>query len=108
MNCAAPAQRSDVDRRVGDEFVDLLLADDEWVDAEFDAIIAASCGAEAGNPNSSDRGFRRPGFPHAPVENTAAQDRETPAPSVTLPRAPGRIRSPPVVSGCTDPSEGRW
>ena len=49
------------------EFVDLLLADDEWVRREFDALVAAGWdGAVPTGPEASQgaRWPRRPGYDH--------------------------------------------
>jgi hypothetical protein len=46
------------------EFVDLLVADDEWVDREFEALVAAGWGVVppvGPAPGSAPRWPRRPG-----------------------------------------------
>ena len=72
-------------------FADLVYADQQLVDAEFDALIAASYG----KPPAPPRVPPRPGIPHPPVP------RPLPGPPATTPALAtgpehGRQRSPPA------------
>ena len=52
------------------DFVDLLIADDEWVRQEFDALVAAGWGGAKPPrpaPEQGSRWPRRPGYPHHPT-----------------------------------------
>jgi hypothetical protein len=52
------------------EFADLLVADDEWVRREFDAIVAAGWGGVAPPRPAPEQGAhwpRRPGFDARPT-----------------------------------------
>ena len=76
-------------------FVDLICADPQWLDAEFDALIAASFSEPpASPPPAPPRVPPRPGIPRPTCR------RPSPGPvAVTSPAtrpAHGRQRSPPV------------
>jgi len=77
-------------------FADLVYADQQLVDAEFDALIAASYGKPpAPPPPAPPRVPPRPGIPHPPVP------RPLPGPPATTPALAtgpehGRQRSPPA------------
>lgn len=77
-------------------FADVVYADQQLVDADFDALIAACYGKPpAPPPPAPPRVPPRPGIPHPPVP------RPLPGPAATTP-APatgpehGRQRSPPA------------
>jgi hypothetical protein len=74
------------------EFADVLMADDQWVREEFDALIAAGWGDDVPpgpEPLQGSRWPRRPGYEHRP----------TPLPRPNEPRrdkvAPSHQRGPP-------------
>jgi hypothetical protein len=75
-------------------FLDLILADDEWVDAEFDAIVAVSWPRlrPPARPGPSGNS-RPPAGQHRPA-NTAARLRHIRRGCVRT-SAHGRERSPP-------------
>jgi hypothetical protein len=77
------------------EFMDVLVADDQWVREEFDALIAAGWGdGVPPGPESlqGSRWPRRPGYDH----------RSTPVPRPDEPtrdeRSPSHQRGPPAPS----------
>jgi hypothetical protein len=83
-------------REDGAAFVDIVYADQDWVDAEFAELIAASFGGPpAPPPPAPPRVPSRPGTPPPPPSQRAA-----PGPAVLLfplaGPARGRQRSPPA------------
>src|SRR5436305_7788322 len=72
-------------REAGAAFGDVVYADQQWVDAEFDALIAAS--------------FGEPPAPPPP-----APPRVPPRPGTPCP--PSRRRPPPGPAACTIPATG--
>jgi hypothetical protein len=77
-------------------FADVVYADQDWVDAEFDGIVAAFLGGPpAPPPPAPPRVPPRPGTPPPPHSRR-------PAPGPTVPLFPaaglgrGRQRSPPA------------
>jgi hypothetical protein len=75
------------------EFADVLMADDQWVREEFDALIAAGWGDDVPpcpEPLQGSRWPRRPGYDH----------RSTPVPRPEVPRpddvSPAHQRGPPA------------
>jgi hypothetical protein len=85
-------QGADVLRQA--DFVDILLADPEWVNAEFDAIVAAGLGTP---PR-----FSRPVRPNrGPRDNPRRDTRPVHHPSVGDPgrAVPARQRGPPGAGG---------
>jgi hypothetical protein len=80
-----------------EELVDLLCADEEWLRAEFDSLVAASWGA--GRPTRPGRGAS-PGPPRGSRLGQRPHLVLTRAPSSTAPVPvadwTGRSRSPPV------------
>jgi hypothetical protein len=97
---------ADCTRSAEEEFLDLLLADDDLLRAEFDAIIAAEWPEPpADRPGSSVAGRPPGGGP----SRRAADPVRGP---VSRPRHPGiggwaRQRSPPVRHPTHDRQEGR-
>lgn len=82
-------------REAGAAFVDVVYADQQWVDAEFDALISASFSEPpAPPPPAPPRVPPRPGTPPPPSR------RSGPGPSaITSPATGpgcGRQRSPPA------------
>jgi hypothetical protein len=76
-------------------FADVVYADQQLVDAEFDALIAASYGKPPAPPPAPPRVPPRPGNPHPPAP------RPLPGPPATTPSLAtgpehGRQRSPPA------------
>ena len=72
-------------------FADLICTDQQWVDAEFDALISASFS----EPPAPPRVPPRPGTPPPPSRQPPAR----PAAAICLPAAGpdhGRQRSPPA------------
>jgi hypothetical protein len=80
-------------RSVVAEFVDLLIADDEWVQREFEALVAADAGdvvPPRPAPRQGARWPRRPGYdgrpasvhkPEEPVRRGSAQAHQRGPPS---------------------------
>jgi hypothetical protein len=82
-------------REAGTAFADIVYADQQWVDAEFDALISASFSEPpAPPPPAPPRVPPRPGTPPPPSRQLA------PGPVATTFRATGpdhgRQRSPPA------------
>src|ERR1700710_332489 len=79
-----------------EEFADLLVADDEWVRREFEAIVAAGWGGVVPPCPAPSQGARRPRRPRY-------DDRLTPGPRLhgvdTGRMATTRQRGPPGPSG---------
>ncbi|MGW5719882.1 hypothetical protein ACWEVP_27210 [Amycolatopsis sp. NPDC003865] len=75
--------------RPAGEFADLVLADPAWLEAEFDAIVAANFGP----PPPRFPAPRASGFPHLPVGRT--RSRRPPRVRAPAGRCPRRERSPP-------------
>jgi hypothetical protein len=76
-------------------FADLICADPEWLDAEFDALIGASFGEPpAPPPPAPPRLPPRPGIPRPPSRRARPGPAATPSPA-TGPHH-GRQRSPPA------------
>jgi hypothetical protein len=99
-----------LDQQIGDDFLDLLVADTDWVDAEFDAIIAAGWNPGGDNGRPSDRPLAAGGSqpetdpPLGTVGHRRPRSRVAVAPATQR-----RGRSPPARNvlplGLT---EGRW
>jgi hypothetical protein len=77
------------------EFVDLLVADDAWVDQEFDALVAAEWGDAAPPrpaPQQRARWPRQPGYDDRPTSvprpTEAARDTRTRSPQRGPPGVP--------------------
>lgn len=86
-------------REDGAAFADVVYADQDWVDAEFAALVAASLGGPpAPPPPPSAQVPPRPGIPPLPSSRRRAL-----GPAVVLfpPAGParGRQRSPPALPG---------
>jgi hypothetical protein len=76
-------------------FADLICAEAQWLDAEFDALIAASFGRPpAPPPSAPPRVPPRPGTPRPPSGRLSAAAAGTTSPAT----GPGhrRQRSPPA------------
>jgi len=83
-------------REAGAAFADIVYADQQWVDAEFDALISASfTRPPAPPPPAPPRVPPRPGNPSAPPRQPAAGLAAIPAGPAAGP-ARGRQRSPPT------------
>jgi hypothetical protein len=89
-----PTVRCSVTHRTAStvEFVDLLVADDDWVRREFDAIVAAGWGDAGSPPQAPRQAAHRP-------RRVGTHDRPTrvPRPSRLLDGdpSPAHQRSPP-------------
>src|ERR1700757_512823 len=82
-------------REDGAAFADVVYADQDWVDAEFAELVAASLsGPPAPPPPAPPRVPPRPGSPPPPSRRTAPGPAVTAVPA-TRPRH-GRQRSPPA------------
>jgi len=94
-------------REAGAAFADVVYADQQWVDAEFDALISASFSRPpAPPPPAPPRVPPRPGNPFPPSRPPAAGLVGLPRPSVGPAR--GRQRSPPAGHRAIAPaSDGR-
>jgi hypothetical protein len=91
-------------REDGAAFADVVYADQDWVDAEFAELIAASLGGPpAPLPPAPPRVPPRPGTPPPPPSR-----RPAPGPAVLLfpaaGRARGRQRSPPARPRASRPA----
>jgi hypothetical protein len=76
-------------------FADVVYADQQWVDAEFDALISASYGEPpAPPPPAPPRVPPSPGIPRPPSRRPAPGPAAT-TPSVAAGPEHGRQRSPP-------------
>jgi hypothetical protein len=84
-------------REAGAAFADVVYADQQWVDAEFDALISAAFS----EPPAPPRVPPRPGNPSTPSRQPAAGLAAIPAGTAAGP-ARGRQRSPParLLAGC--------
>jgi hypothetical protein len=83
---------ANVDRTIDDAFLDLVSRDDDFVRAEFDALVAACWQDPAPPPPAPPRPHgRAPAWPAPPPP-------EPPGPAPFVPPAPirGRQRSPPT------------
>jgi hypothetical protein len=79
-------------------FADVVYADQQWVDAEFDALISASYGEPpAPPPPAPSRVPPRPGIPRPPSRRPAPGPAATP--SLAAGPEHGRQRSPPPELG---------
>jgi hypothetical protein len=92
-------------------FADLICADPQWLDAEFDALISASFSEPPAPPRPAPpRIPPRPGFPRRPP---SWRPPSGPAAVIASPTEPGhgRQRSPParLPAGrqARDPEQGR-
>jgi hypothetical protein len=89
-------------REAGAAFADVVYADQQWVDAEFDALISAAFSEPpAPPPPAPPRVPPRPGNPSTPSRQPAAGLAAIPAGPAAGP-ARGRQRSPParLLAGC--------
>jgi hypothetical protein len=76
-------------------FADLICADPQWLDAEFDALIAASFSEPpAAPPPAPPRVPPRPGIPCPPSPRPSSGSAAATCPAIRP--AHGRQRSPPV------------
>jgi len=83
-------------REAGAAFADVVFADQQWVDAEFDALISASFSEPpAPPPPAPPRVPPRPGNPSTPSRQPAVGLAAIPAGPAAGP-ARGRQRSPPT------------
>jgi hypothetical protein len=83
-------------REAGAAFADVVYADQQWVDAEFDALISAAfSGPPAPPPPAPPRVPPRPGSPFPPSRQPEAGSPATTAGPAGGP-ARGRQRSPPA------------
>ncbi|MER6798957.1 hypothetical protein [Amycolatopsis mediterranei] len=82
--------------RAGDGFAELVLAEPEWVRAEFDAIVAANFGPP---PPPVPAARRRPGVPR-PV---AGRPRRRPGARLLAGKCPRRERAPPRLRTRSEP-----
>jgi hypothetical protein len=81
-------------REAGAAFADVVYADQQWVDAEFDALISASFSEPpAPPPPAPPRVPPRPGNPFPPSRQPAAGPVDLDRPAACP--AHGRQRSPP-------------
>ena len=79
-------------------FADLICAEPQWLDAEFDALIAASFSEPPGRPPPAPpRVPPRPGTPPPPSRRPASFPAMTGCTATTGPEH-GRQRSPPGAS----------
>ncbi len=82
-------------REAGAAFTDVVYADQQWVDAEFDALISASFSEPpAPPPPAPPRVPPRPGTPPPPSRRTAQCPAALPWPAAGPDH--GRQRSPPA------------
>ena len=82
-------------RETGAAFVDLICADPQWLDAEFDALISASFSEPpAPPPPAPPRVPPRPGIPCPPSRQPSPGPAAVTSPAIRS--AHGRQRSPPV------------
>ena len=82
-------------RETGESFADLICADPQWLDAEFDALISASFSEPPAPPRPAPpRVPPRPGYPCQPSRRPAP-GLVTVTPPVTRPDL-SRERSPPA------------
>jgi hypothetical protein len=82
-------------REAGAAFVDLICADPQWLDAEFDALISASFSEPpAPPPPAPPRVPPRPGIPCPPSRRPSPGPAAVTSPAIRP--AHGRQRSPPV------------
>jgi len=73
------------------EFVDLLVADDDWVRGEFEAIVAAGWGGvvpPCPAPRQGPHWPRRPGYDHRPTPVQPMRELLTADPAPTRQRGP--------------------
>jgi hypothetical protein len=76
-------------------FADLICADPQWLDAEFDALISASFSEPPAPPRPAPPWVPpRPGFPCRPLPRRPCPGLVTVIPPAIRPD-PGRQRSPP-------------
>jgi hypothetical protein len=73
-------------------WVDLLVADDDWVRREFEEIVAAGWGGEAPPPLAPHQGARRP---HRPGHDARPAPARQPADVLEENEASARQRGPP-------------
>ena len=84
-------------REAGATFADVVYADQQWVDAEFDALISASfCEPPAPPPPAPPRVPPRPGTPFPPSRRPAFGPAAAAFPVTGLDH--GRQHSPPARS----------
>jgi hypothetical protein len=82
-------------REAGAAFADVVYADQQWVDAEFDALISASFSEPpAPPPPAPPRVPPHPGTPPPPSRRPAPGQAARTAPAAGLDH--GRQRSPPA------------
>src|SRR5512142_8108 len=81
-------------RAAGAAFADVVYADQQWVDAEFDALISASFSEPPAPPPAPPRVPPHPGTPYPPSRRPAPCPAARAFP-VTGP-GHGRQRSPPA------------
>jgi hypothetical protein len=82
-------------RETGAAFADVVYADQQWVDAEFDALISASFSEPpAPPPPAQPRVPPRPGIPPPPSRHPGRVPAVITAPVTGL--GHGRQRSPPA------------
>ncbi len=86
-----------IDQRINDDFLDLLTADDDWINAEFDAIIAAGWnpGADDGKPSGRRPPADGSPSPTGPPQGSAGGRPRRPSSTAATP-ARGRGRAPPA------------
>src|SRR5690242_521475 len=83
-------------RETGESFADLICADPQWLDAEFDALISASFSEPPAPPRPAPpRVPPRPGYPCQPSRQLTPGLLAAAFPGATGPGY-GRQRSPPV------------
>jgi len=73
------------------EFVDVLVADDDWVRGEFEAIVAAGWGGvvpPCPAPRQGPHWPRRPGYDHRPTPVQPMRELLTADPAPTRQRGP--------------------
>ncbi len=98
--------RGDVARGSDEQFLDLICSDDELVQAEFDAIIAAEWPSPPPTrPRRDTPGGRHPGRGQRP--RPAAPDGLPLRPRHPGVRAWSRQRSPPTPPPTPTPTEGK-
>jgi hypothetical protein len=82
-------------REAGAAFADVVYADQQWVDAEFDALVSASFGEPPAPPSPAPpRVPSRPGFPPPPSRRPAPGPADLTFPATGPDH--GRQRSPPA------------
>lgn len=96
-------------QEMGLRFAELICADDDWLRAEFDALVLAGFGAPPGWPCPPAPPRAQPPGPPARAPDRLEQlIRFAPADIARALRGRCRQRSPPRVTACTAFRSGPW